>query len=747
LIQIRIDLTAFDLVIVTIFKFTMKKTMLLSFFLVLMTGLLQSRPSVARLWNETTLTAIRGDLARPTVHARNLFHISVVMYDAWAVYSETGDTYFLGKTLHGFTCEFSGTPRPIDIQAAQEEALSFAVYRLLRHRFDKSPGKENSFLKMDLLMDSLHYNRNNTSTNYKCGPAELGNYLAQQIIEYGLQDGSNESDGYKSISYKPLNAPLVVEVPGNPDVTDLNRWQPLKLKQIIDQSGNPIPGNIQSALSPEWGKVLPFSLLPEDAVMNQRDGFDYWVYHDPGPPPSLDTSHTGGLSEEFKWGHELVSVWSSHLDPNDGVLWDISPASVGNIQDYPTDIVSLRDFYDLLDGGDPGIGHSLNPKTGNPYPAQVVPRGDYTRVLAEFWADGPTSETPPGHWFSILNYVNDHPSLVKKIRGAGPLCDDLEWDVKSYFSLGGALHDVAVTAWGIKGWYDGSRPISALRGMAELGQSSDSTLSNYHPGGLTLIPGYVEIIQPGDSLQGLSGQYIGEVKFLAWKGPNFVDDPEIDYAGVGWVRAKNWWPYQRPTFVTPPFAGYISGHSTYSRAGAEVLTALTGDAYFPGGLAEFHCKQNEYLVFEEGPSVDVTLQWATYRDASDQCSLSRIWGGIHPPFDDIPGRLIGMKIGVAAFAFAEKLFNTVKEQPIAEGFNVFPNPTNCAVEINASYNGSMPLEVYSSDGKLVRSVSLEFSGNTAFLNLGGLPNGTYLLIGFAGEKDKVFEEKVLLLID
>ena len=47
-------------------------------------------------------------------------------------------------------------------------------------------------------------------------------------------------------------------------------------------------------------------------------------------------------------------------------------------------------------------------------------------------------------------------------------------------------------------------------------------------------------------------------------------------------------------------------------------------------------------MFEEGPSVDVVLQWATYRDASDQCSLSRIWGGIHPPADDIPGRIIGV---------------------------------------------------------------------------------------------------------
>ena len=61
-------------------------------------------PSVARMWNEALLASIRKDLARPTVHARNLFHVSAAMYDAWAVYSDTAQTYLAGKTLHGFDC-------------------------------------------------------------------------------------------------------------------------------------------------------------------------------------------------------------------------------------------------------------------------------------------------------------------------------------------------------------------------------------------------------------------------------------------------------------------------------------------------------------------------------------------------------------------------------------------------------------------------------------------------------------------
>jgi len=50
--------------------------------------------STARVWNEMVLNAIRNDFARPTVHARNLFHTSVAMYDAFAAYDNINETYF-----------------------------------------------------------------------------------------------------------------------------------------------------------------------------------------------------------------------------------------------------------------------------------------------------------------------------------------------------------------------------------------------------------------------------------------------------------------------------------------------------------------------------------------------------------------------------------------------------------------------------------------------------------------------------
>ena len=393
----------------------------------------------------------------------------------------------------------------------------------------------------------------------------------------------------------------------------------------------------------------PFALAEEDLAVHRRDGTDWPVYHDPGPPPTLRSP----LADHYKWGFALVARWSAALSPDDGAAMDIAPSGIGNVPALPRSIADYPAFYD---GNPHGPGHAVNPATGAPYAPQVVPRGDYTRVLAEFWADGPDSETPPGHWFVILNAVSDHEDLVSRLGGAGPLLGPLEWDVKTYFALGGAMHDAAIAAWSIKGRYDYIRPVSALRFMAGRGQSSDPALPSFSPDGLPLTDGLIALVGPDDPLAGADGQHVGKVKVFAWRGPDFVDDPAADTAGVGWILAENWWPYQRPSFVTPPFAGYVSGHSTYSRAAAEVLTALTGDPFFPGGMSAFSIPANDFLVFERGPSVDMTLQWATYRDAADQCSLSRIWGGIHPPADDIPGRLIGARVGHAAARLALSLF-------------------------------------------------------------------------------------------
>ncbi len=85
------------------------------------------------------------------------------------------------------------------------------------------------------------------------------------------------------------------------------------------------------------------------------------------------------------------------------------------------------------------------------------------------------------------------------------------------------------------------------------------------------------------------------------------------------------------------------------------MAEFTGSEYFPDGLAEWTVHAGD-LLHEDGPSRDVTLQWATYFDAADQAGQSRIFGGIHIPADDLAGRRIGATCGREAFALARRYF-------------------------------------------------------------------------------------------
>ncbi len=665
-------------------------------------GNILAQNSIPYQWSQMMLTAIRNDYARPPMTARNLHHFSMAMFDAWAAYDDQASTVFLGKTFNGYTCPFSGIIQPENRSAAQDAAISYAAYRIIKNRYISSPGWGTvTNPALTFLMGDLGYDVNFTSVDYTTGdPRALGNYIAARIISYGNADGSNQLLSYANQYYAPYNPSLFPTLPGTHGIVDPNRWQPLSMSVFIDQNGNLLSG-APPFMGAEWGNVMPFAMTDADKEVLPREGNNWTVYHNPGPFPHLNETGTD-INDLYKWNFALVAKWGSHLDPADNVMIDASPASIGGAV-LPNTFADQTSFYDFENGGDNGMGHMVNPVTGQPYTPQMVKRGDYARVLAEFWADGPNSETPPGHWFAILNYVIQQLQGNYVWEGVEPL-SETEYCLRAYLTLGGAVHDAAISAWGIKGYYDGVRPVSAIRFMCENGQSTDSTLAHYSPLGFPLIPGFSELIQEGDPLAGTANENLGKIKLYTWLGPTQISNSATDIAGVGWVLGENWYPYQRPTFVTPPFAGYVSGHSTYSRAAAEVMTSITGDAYFPGGMGVFEAPKNEYLVFEDGPSDSLQLQWATYRDASDQCSLSRIWGGIHPPMDDIAGRKIGIEVAADAISFADQFWidqspkimvlqapTFVNDQDVVTGFFIeahYDRPMEITIDPEITYLNS-----------------------------------------------------------
>ena len=62
---------------------------------------------------------------------------------------------------------------------------------------------------------------------------------------------------------------------------------------------------------------------------------------------------------------------------------------------------------------------------------------------------------------------------------------------------------------------------------------------------------------------------------------------------------------------------------------------------------------NEIPVFD---NLD-NMSFSTFYDAAIETCLSRVWGGIHPPVDDIEGRKTGVKVAKSAIKFSESFFN------------------------------------------------------------------------------------------
>ncbi|MCU0685967.1 MAG: hypothetical protein MUF34_27605 [Polyangiaceae bacterium] len=571
--------------------------------------------SIARAWNEQALAAIRRDLPRPGVHARNLFHLAAALWDAWSAFEPAATGYLVREKIDPGD----------DAEGARREALSYAALRVLTHRYRQAVGGEQSAACFQAAMRSLGFDPDDAAESGAPGRA-LGNRIGRAYVEAYASDGANEAADYADTTgFVGVNPPLAVDEPGAGPLVDLGQWQPLNLSVAATQNGIVLPAGVQGYLGAHWGEVRPFALdRPAPGAL----------YVDPGPGPGADPSTLR------VWALEVLRR-TSQLDEASGETIDTSPRTLGGN--------SL--------GADDGTGYAQNPVTGAPYAPAPVPLGDFGRVLAEHWADGPASETPPGHWNVIANRVADDPAFERRLFGEGAPLDRLAWDVTLYFTLNGALHDAAVAAWELKRRDVAVRPITLLRHFAERGQSSDPARPHYAPDGLPLVEGLVELVTEASVASGRHAHlahFVGELAVRSWRGE--PGDRARGVGGIGWVRGLDWLPYQRRSFVTPAFPGFVSGHSTFSRAAAEVLAALTGSPYFPGGFAEFVAERNAYLTFERGPSQPVRLQWASYYDAADQAGQSRLWGGIHITPDDHAGRRVGQRVGLAAIEKARAFF-------------------------------------------------------------------------------------------
>lgn len=418
-------------------------------------------------WSQQFLIAIRVIAPPPTVASRHLALLHTAMYDAWAAYDGKAVGTRLGATLR--------RPPTERTDAHREKAISYAAYLMA---VDQFPTQRDQFRRF---MHRLGYEPDQTTLD-RGSPIGIARSVVEALCEYRHRDGSNQLGDMSPrglytdyTHYSPLRATEDMD-----RLAVAARWQPLvtgnglggfndidaRLRQIdarprqrvtVERGGY----TTQRPTTPFWGNVLPFAMRAGSAFR-------------PPEPMAITPSDLAPAPNEDNDQYADIDLDPNHL-----------------------------------------------PKTFREQCRQLLAMSarltDEQKVTVEYWADGPLSETPPGHWNVLAHYVS------RRDRHA------LEQDVKMFFVLGNAMMDAGIGCWDSKRHFDYVRPVAAIHRL-------------------------------------FRGQTV-----RAWTGP---------VEGIVAGRGEAWRPYQELYFVTPAFQEYTSGHSTFTMAAASILRLFKGSDRF-----------------------------------------------------------------------------------------------------------------------------------------------------------------------
>ena len=499
-------------------------------------------------WNELALAGIREEPAiRAPAVSRQLFLLHAAMYDAWTAFDDQARPYAMPPIKLAAT---------LRTESNQRNAISQAAYRVLQQRFGRLSGGD---FKPRLRRQMARYGFNIATAADSTTAAGIGYLAAESVLQKQADDGANEARLYSEITSPtyPRRYAAVNDADWRSDGApggahfDPNRWQPLQ---------------------------VPY---PHTATVDGRKQYD----------PDRRSDYDIQVFMTPHWGAVRPFALASGAQlrpPPPPQFGSSTPYTDGKGQRMSNDQAYRAQVAQIL---------QLN--------ASLTERD---KAIAEFWADGPRSESPPGHWNQLAHGVSSRDSHT------------LAADVKFFFALNAALFDASIAAWDAKRYYDYVRPISAIRYL-----------------------------------------YRGQ-RIRGWGGIN---------QGIIELPGEDWLPYQQVTFITPPFPEYVSGHSTFSSAAAEVLQRFTGsDRFFDGVsrsgqdidndgeddlLGRYVYRKNS-AFFERGPSQDIVLEWPTFTAAANEAAYSRLIGGIHFQDGDLRGRVLGREVGALAFERARNLW-------------------------------------------------------------------------------------------
>ena len=431
-------------------------------------------------------------------------------------------------------------------EAAKAEAVSYAAFTALSEVYPDSARVAE--YRAFMVQNGFDPDASPTDPG---SPAAIGIAAAEAVIAQRATDRSNyENDFADTSGFVPVNAadPASGKTPGG-DLFDPNFWQPLRVPTgtEVDANGNPI-------------------VTDDPASYKDQVGI---------------TPH---------WG----DVKSFSLVEND-MLRPTAPPLLGDFTEY-------TDGMGKVTTGDAAYREQL--ETLIHISANLTPEH---KLNAEYWADGPRTEQPPGHWNQLAQ------DIAKRDLN---MLDD---DVKMFFALNNAIYDAGVATWEAKYVFNYVRPQSGIRDL-----------------------------------------YFDE-QIASFSGAN---------QGVKIISGSEWIPYQSSTFVTPPFPEYVSGHSTFSRVAADTLTFFTGTDSFYDGVSVSNYDLNgdgeldmlgEFvgleLSFEDYEGSPIQLRWETLGEAADDAADSRRFGGIHIQDGDLAGRKLAVELAPLTWAQSQAYFN------------------------------------------------------------------------------------------
>jgi hypothetical protein len=452
-------------------------------------------------WNEAALAEVRASKLGPPMVARALAIAHTCMYDAWAQYDEHAvATTVLRDSLR--------QPAGERTDPNKAKAISFAAYRCLMNLFPAGASASH----LEQVMSAHGYSLTDTTT-----PANIGNTAAQAVIDARANDGSNQYGNEQCQSGKVCPSNPVTVLTPVPCVSQTYPWTTVPLMQLGDAPSElqPLPcvgpGGAQKGAYADYDNAAAHysHYVPSNPLMGYCDPLTTVC---PAPDDFIDPSLTSlwpDVVDPDHWQPLVYIITNPHARQTFvGAHWEnVTPFALTSAKQFDNivpkpDVIKNAAHYEQ--NVDEILQYSADLDAGR-------------KLIVEYWADGPDSELPPGHWGLFAQDVSRRKQ------------HSIDEDVKMFFAMHNASFDAGIIAWHFKRKYDGVRPITAIRYLKQ-------------------------------------GQMV-----RAWGGPG---------QPTTYIPGEKWMPYNPGNNLTPPFPGYFSGHSTFSSASATVLQLFTGDDYF-----------------------------------------------------------------------------------------------------------------------------------------------------------------------